>query len=48
MTAPVRHPPHQSRRRASLAGLVGALMAIYMVSQFLRVSVGVIAPDLAA
>ena len=36
------------RRPGRLAGLVGALIAIYMVSQFLRSSVGVIAPDLAA
>lgn len=47
MTAPVlTRPPVETP--GSLAGLVGALIAIYMVSQFLRVSVGVIAPDLAA
>src|SRR2546423_6197854 len=33
---------------ARIVPLVGALAAIYLVSQFLRNSVGVIAPDLAA
>jgi MFS family permease len=47
MTAPVLTRP-QFETPWSLPGLVGALIAIYMVSQFLRVSVGVIAPDLAA
>src|SRR3989440_4468256 len=34
--------------RSHIVPLVGALAAIYLVSQFLRNSVGVIAPDLAA
>jgi MFS family permease len=47
MTAPVlSRPPLETPW--GLASLAGALVAIYMVSQFLRVSVGVIAPDLAS
>jgi len=37
-----------SRAAVSVVVLVGTLAAVYMVSQFLRNSVGVIAPDLAA
>src|SRR5256885_272090 len=53
---PVRAAQRTESRMQSPAGrsgshivpLVGALAAIYLVSQFLRNSVGVIAPDLAA
>jgi MFS family permease len=43
-------PSHSGSPLAAgaLVSLVGALIAIYVVSQFLRNSVGVIAPDLAA
>jgi MFS family permease len=47
MTAPIRRQAFVESPRA-VAGLVGALIAIYMISQFLRSSIGVIAPDLAA
>ncbi len=44
-------PLHRSRpadSRAAVAALVGTLIASYIVSQFLRNSIGVIAPNLAA
>jgi MFS family permease len=46
MTAPILSPPSTGTR--SLVSLVAALVAIYIVSQYLRSSVGVIAPDLAS
>src|SRR5438270_2157467 len=42
------HSPAGSSGSRGIVTLVGALAAIYLVSQFLRNSVGVIAPDLAA
>src|SRR2546423_14889055 len=42
------HSPAGSSGSRGIVALVGALAAIYLVSQFLRNSVGVIAPDLAA
>src|SRR5919198_457520 len=47
MTAPFRSRAFVESPRGVIA-LVGALIAIYMISQFLRSSIGVIAPDLAA
>src|SRR5438105_14116785 len=41
------HSP-AGQRESHIVPLVGALAAIYLVSQFLRNSVGVIAPDLAS
>src|SRR5256714_10785518 len=42
------HSPAAPTEARAVITLVGALAAIYLVSQFLRSSVGVIAPDLAA
>src|SRR5256714_12759460 len=42
------HSPAGPTESRGVIALVGALAAIYLVSQFLRNSVGVIAPDLAA
>jgi MFS family permease len=47
MTTDIGRPAEPVSRRAAVA-LVGTCAAIYLVSQFLRNSVGVIAPDLAA
>src|SRR6267142_644781 len=44
----VMHSPAGPSVSRDVVTLVGALAAIYLVSQFLRNSVGVIAPDLAA
>jgi predicted MFS family arabinose efflux permease len=44
----VMHSPAGPSGSRGIVTLVGALAAIYLVSQFLRNSVGVIAPDLAA
>jgi MFS family permease len=47
MTA--RGPPERSLARpGAVASLVASLIAMYMISQFLRNSIGVIAPDLAS
>lgn len=48
MTIEVTAVPPAPLPRGAAIGLVGTLATIYLVSQFLRNSVGVIAPDLAA